>query len=397
MNVPPAADCSLPSAIGAAAERIAGLLRACTDPAAPIPGADWIVGEAAAHLAQANRLMADLAAGRERPYGDGTPGGLAAANAEALAGFAERDPAVLAEAITASAEEFRTAAAPSPGGRAGAHTDGPDGPGDPRLLPADPHARPRLRHRRGAAPAAHGGRGQRGPDAAVPDDGDAAGGQRARRRGRPQRVLPGAAAGRGRRVRRDVHRGRGGRERRAAAAARLHDRGRAGDVSAARAGRCGSVARCGGGGLLLGGASLGLRSASPPSSRPRRPEPLFDGSPSAQGRPIRGAGNCATSHGDGCTSSPTGRACLRRLRTTGRWWVGGAVPRVSGKRRPGGVVAVVSGAPARWWVGGAVARAPGEAPSGAEGPSGDAAGGHVAPPECSAGHAGRGKRPGGDP
>ena len=117
MNVPPprtAAHPSLPTAIGAAAERIAELLRSCPDPAAPIPGATWNVGEAAAHLAQANRLMADLALGRERPYGDGTPGGLAAANAAALAAFPERDTSVLAEAIAGPAREFCAAVAPRP-------------------------------------------------------------------------------------------------------------------------------------------------------------------------------------------------------------------------------------------------------------------------------------------
>ncbi|MFD8796572.1 aldehyde dehydrogenase family protein, partial [Streptomyces vinaceus] len=40
--------------------------------------------EAAAHLAQANELMADVAAGHERSHGDGTPGSLAEANELAL-------------------------------------------------------------------------------------------------------------------------------------------------------------------------------------------------------------------------------------------------------------------------------------------------------------------------
>ncbi|MFF0474957.1 maleylpyruvate isomerase family mycothiol-dependent enzyme [Streptomyces sp. NPDC004284] len=72
----------------------------------PVPRSTWTVGEAAAHLAQANELMADLAAGRERPYGDGTPGSLAGANERALAGFAERAPGPLAEMITAQAAAF---------------------------------------------------------------------------------------------------------------------------------------------------------------------------------------------------------------------------------------------------------------------------------------------------
>ncbi|MFF8840690.1 maleylpyruvate isomerase family mycothiol-dependent enzyme [Streptomyces sp. NPDC015130] len=75
----------------------------------PVPRSTWTVGEAAAHLAHANALMADLAAGHERPYGDGTPGGLAEANELALAAFAERDPALLAEMITEQAEGFLAA------------------------------------------------------------------------------------------------------------------------------------------------------------------------------------------------------------------------------------------------------------------------------------------------
>ncbi|CAM5459623.1 hypothetical protein SNARM312S_07496 [Streptomyces narbonensis] len=75
----------------------------------PVPRSVWTVGEAAAHLAQANALMADIAAGHERPYGDGTPGSLAEANERALAEFAERDPEPLADMITAQAEAFLAA------------------------------------------------------------------------------------------------------------------------------------------------------------------------------------------------------------------------------------------------------------------------------------------------
>ncbi|MEU3744101.1 MULTISPECIES: maleylpyruvate isomerase family mycothiol-dependent enzyme [Streptomyces] len=75
----------------------------------PVPRSVWTVGEAAAHLAQANALMADIAAGHERPYGDGTPGGLTEANERALAEFAERDPEPLADMITEQAEAFLAA------------------------------------------------------------------------------------------------------------------------------------------------------------------------------------------------------------------------------------------------------------------------------------------------
>lgn len=104
----------LSEAIAVAAERIAEVLRAGGDGAARIPGAEWSVGEAAAHLLQANELMAALADGREQPYGDGTPGSLAAANAEALAAFTERDPAVLADGIVEHARAFNAAAARRP-------------------------------------------------------------------------------------------------------------------------------------------------------------------------------------------------------------------------------------------------------------------------------------------
>ncbi|WP_042375415.1 maleylpyruvate isomerase family mycothiol-dependent enzyme [Streptacidiphilus neutrinimicus] len=94
----------------AVAEDIAAVLKARPDADVPIPGASWSVGEAAAHLALANELMADLARGVERPYGDGTPDSLAAANTESLAAFPQRDPLVLADAIVAPARDFVTAA-----------------------------------------------------------------------------------------------------------------------------------------------------------------------------------------------------------------------------------------------------------------------------------------------
>jgi uncharacterized protein (TIGR03083 family) len=64
------------------------------------------VGEAAAHLAQANELMADIAAGRERRYGDGTPQSLAAANERALAEFGERAAGPLAELIVTHTDAY---------------------------------------------------------------------------------------------------------------------------------------------------------------------------------------------------------------------------------------------------------------------------------------------------
>nr|WP_202468958.1 maleylpyruvate isomerase family mycothiol-dependent enzyme [Streptomyces sp. SID2888] len=85
---------------------IAAVLHGVSDTAVPVPGSEWTLGEAAAHLAQANELMADLAAGRERPYGAGTPQSLAAANARALASFGERRAEPLAALIVEQTERF---------------------------------------------------------------------------------------------------------------------------------------------------------------------------------------------------------------------------------------------------------------------------------------------------
>ncbi|MEU8588974.1 maleylpyruvate isomerase family mycothiol-dependent enzyme [Streptomyces sp. NPDC048664] len=96
----------LARAIRATAADIAAVLRGAGDMDTPVPDSEWSVAEAAAHLAQANELMADLAAGRERPYGDGTPQSLAAANARALAVFEERGAHPLATMIVDQADAF---------------------------------------------------------------------------------------------------------------------------------------------------------------------------------------------------------------------------------------------------------------------------------------------------
>ncbi|MDF6042544.1 maleylpyruvate isomerase family mycothiol-dependent enzyme [Streptomyces sp. JH14] len=96
----------LAEAIRDTAEEIAALLRGRTDTDVPVPGSEWTLGEAAAHLAQANELMAEVAAGQERAWGDGTPQSLAEANARALAGFDERRAAPLADMIVAQAAAY---------------------------------------------------------------------------------------------------------------------------------------------------------------------------------------------------------------------------------------------------------------------------------------------------
>ncbi|MFF2081784.1 maleylpyruvate isomerase family mycothiol-dependent enzyme [Kitasatospora sp. NPDC058162] len=116
MNAPPPphrpdpARTALLEAVTAVGDEAAALLAGCRGDT-PVPGSVWTVAEAAAHLAMANELMAALAAGEQRPYGDGTPGSLAAANAASLAERPERDLAVLAAQIARRAREFTAAAA----------------------------------------------------------------------------------------------------------------------------------------------------------------------------------------------------------------------------------------------------------------------------------------------
>ena len=100
------AHAALLDAVLGVAEDTAALLRECPDTGVPIPGAQWTVGEAAAHLVLADELMAALAAGEQRTYGDGTPTGLAAANEASLEAFTERDAALLADQITRHARAF---------------------------------------------------------------------------------------------------------------------------------------------------------------------------------------------------------------------------------------------------------------------------------------------------
>lgn len=83
------------------AGRVADMIRPLPDTQQPIHGAEWTVGEAAAHLADTKRLAADIAGGAAIPYGDGTRTRemFASVNAERLAQFHEREGAVLADQI----------------------------------------------------------------------------------------------------------------------------------------------------------------------------------------------------------------------------------------------------------------------------------------------------------
>lgn len=88
------------------ASQLAAMIRPPADMSERIPKADWSVGEAAAHLAYANRVFADLARGKTVVHGDGTPESLAAANADALARFPERSGDRSANQIQDAAREL---------------------------------------------------------------------------------------------------------------------------------------------------------------------------------------------------------------------------------------------------------------------------------------------------
>ncbi|MGV9456581.1 maleylpyruvate isomerase family mycothiol-dependent enzyme [Streptomyces sp. NPDC003635] len=118
---------------------IAGLLNdaADSDMSVRVPGLEWTVGETAAHLVLAGGLMADLVSGRERPYGDGTPQGLAAANAHALAAFEERAAEPLAAMLVQQTGAFLDALEDAVAqGRAGRTLLTPLGPMDQEVLAA---------------------------------------------------------------------------------------------------------------------------------------------------------------------------------------------------------------------------------------------------------------------
>jgi uncharacterized protein (TIGR03083 family) len=93
------------AAIQEVAAQFAELIRG-SDPNTPIPGAEWTVGEAASHVAFANRAFVEIAGGGIVVHGDGTRQGLAAANARKLAELPERDCARLSDAIVEWADAF---------------------------------------------------------------------------------------------------------------------------------------------------------------------------------------------------------------------------------------------------------------------------------------------------
>ncbi len=90
-------------AIRVVAGRIAELLRHLPDTSPPVPHAEWTVGDAAAHIAETQRLYGELLVNRiPSPYGDGscTLDDFAPVNLKQVTDFAERDGTRLARLIT---------------------------------------------------------------------------------------------------------------------------------------------------------------------------------------------------------------------------------------------------------------------------------------------------------
>lgn len=106
-------------ALSGAVARTAALLRAVTDPAAPVPGLTWNVAETAVHLVAELRDYTSLVTGEREvsgyfnpEAGEQTPAQRGAdANARALEQIAERDLPTLAGLITEEATRFIRASA----------------------------------------------------------------------------------------------------------------------------------------------------------------------------------------------------------------------------------------------------------------------------------------------
>ena len=107
------------AAIARNARRVADLLRANADPAAPVPGLDWTVGDVAAHLVTGltgyrEMLLGayDVAAARALAEPGATPGEVGSVlNAKFLAEDTERDLATLADELVGAADRLIEAAA----------------------------------------------------------------------------------------------------------------------------------------------------------------------------------------------------------------------------------------------------------------------------------------------
>lgn len=85
--------------------RLVALVRSVPNPNSASVGT-WTVGDVAAHLSHGFRADTDAIAGRPVPEAIVTKAGIAEATAKILAEDSERDPAVLADRMSALATEF---------------------------------------------------------------------------------------------------------------------------------------------------------------------------------------------------------------------------------------------------------------------------------------------------
>jgi uncharacterized protein (TIGR03083 family) len=94
--------------------QLAALLRPLPSTGIRLPGYDWTVGDAAAHLLVTGRHFAELAAGSPALYAQGTREALAATNAERLLEVDERDGGALADQLEEAARTFVATVATRP-------------------------------------------------------------------------------------------------------------------------------------------------------------------------------------------------------------------------------------------------------------------------------------------
>ncbi len=85
--------------------RTMALLATITDPGLPIPGSEWTVGEAAAHLAVTAEGYSEYARGRDRRY-PVDPADIPGSHRRAFAAMPERDGAKLADMLAAGIGDF---------------------------------------------------------------------------------------------------------------------------------------------------------------------------------------------------------------------------------------------------------------------------------------------------
>jgi uncharacterized damage-inducible protein DinB len=108
----------LRQAIESVAGQIAAMIKDLPDTNVPIPKTEWTVGEAAAHMSDAQRLFSRLAAGEQVIHGDGTIASLEQANRGALVANTERNGATLAASIVDHTQSFLRLASAMPPTRA---------------------------------------------------------------------------------------------------------------------------------------------------------------------------------------------------------------------------------------------------------------------------------------